>query len=420
MKNSFLFNCKKLYTNNLVRRSRKIFCVNYYSFLKIVIILFLGLGGSNIVNAQWLSTTGTNGLTISCFYGNTNYVLAGTLGSAIYKSIDAGSTWNKLGGGLPYNIYINDMVMFSNKLYAASNGSGIYISSDNGATWATSNTGLSNLYVRSIEVMGTTLYAGTNGGGMFKSTNNGISWAEINTGLTNNKIWSLTSTGSCLFAATYGGGVFKSSNSGISWSAVNNGISSSEPVWIIAANGNNIYAGTTGGLFYTSDYGSSWSNIFSSNVVYSIMFFNNKIIVGSWAYKLYITADHGLNWVLANDGLPSYTSGSMDAFHVIGNNILTATPLSGVWTRQLNEFTKVENNNIELIDFFYNTYNKTIKLNNIPENTSVFIYDISGKLLIYEKVNGSADIIIDRFTKGIYIAKIQNDKEVIVQKFIKE
>jgi photosystem II stability/assembly factor-like uncharacterized protein len=69
-------------------------------------------------------------------------IISGSMDGGIYKSTDGGDTWNKLGGGLPHELFGRSNVAISaskpNRIYAlieAKPGSGLYRSEDAGATW---------------------------------------------------------------------------------------------------------------------------------------------------------------------------------------------------------------------------------------------------------------------------------------------
>ncbi len=73
-------------------------------------------------------------------------------GAGIYKSTDGGDTWNKLGGGLPDQLFGRSNVAISaanpQRVYAlieAKPGSGLYRSEDAGATWTLINSSDSNI-----------------------------------------------------------------------------------------------------------------------------------------------------------------------------------------------------------------------------------------------------------------------------------
>jgi photosystem II stability/assembly factor-like uncharacterized protein len=73
-------------------------------------------------------------------------IISGSTDGGIYKSVDGGDNWTKLGGGLPSQVFGRSNVAISaskpDRIYAlveAKPGSGLYRSEDGGATWALIN-----------------------------------------------------------------------------------------------------------------------------------------------------------------------------------------------------------------------------------------------------------------------------------------
>ena len=55
------------------------------------------------------------------------------------------------------------------------------------------------------------------------------------------------------------------------------------------------------------------------------------------------------------------------------------------------------------------------------KNKQVFIYDTQGKLLLQQTITQQqTELNISQFAKGIYVVKVQNEKEIMQSKFIKE
>ena len=98
-----------------------------------------------------------------------------------------------------------------NKLIAGTAGSGIFLSEDAGLSWKQSNSGLTNQTVNSIAYhpgKQGVIYAGTGGGGVFKSTDGGTSWKQDNEGLTSEKISDVQVSPTGMIYLSTGNGVF--------------------------------------------------------------------------------------------------------------------------------------------------------------------------------------------------------------------
>src|SRR5262249_34290630 len=147
-------------------------------------------------------------------------------------------------------------------IYAGTGAGHVFKSTDAGATW--NDTGLSAAFaVVALAIdpqTPTILYPGTFGDGAFKSTNAGVSWSRINSGLFNQgsdrfiTIFSLAidpQQPSTVYAGSFDNGVFKSTNGGESWVLNDVGLPANSVVHALAINsaGSCLHAGTGGGVY---------------------------------------------------------------------------------------------------------------------------------------------------------------------------
>ena len=124
-------------------------------------------------------------------------------------------------------------------LFAGTWGSGMYKSTDAGAQWMLINDGLDNLFINTVAidpVTPSTIYIGTQTDGVYKSINGGLSWAAARSGLNQDAIvYSIAIDPldpRILYAGTrtpggvppYGGGVYKSVDGAASWQPANSGL----------------------------------------------------------------------------------------------------------------------------------------------------------------------------------------------------
>jgi photosystem II stability/assembly factor-like uncharacterized protein len=215
---------------------------------------------------------------------STNIVYLGSTFGQIYKSTNSGANWTKVfypepgNMGAPHAIVIdpdNNNIVYAGLArdgqgqFSHIDPRGIFKSVDAGSTWDESTSGLTNLDVRALIIDPTntnTLYAGTVGGGVFKTVNGAASWSSSNSGLTNSDIRALaldaTNT-NIIYAGTNGGGVFKSSNGGATWTPVNYGLTnlSISALAVDSSNGNKVFAGPQDSFncfFASIDGGASW------------------------------------------------------------------------------------------------------------------------------------------------------------------
>ena len=112
----------------------------------------------------------------------TDTVYTATL-SGLYKSSDAGQTWNRIAQHLPDQM-ISAMVLdrrTAGVLYVGGR-EGVHRSEDGGSTWKAVNHGLTTLNVRAIAqspIDPSIWYVGTNGSGLYLSRDRGESWSPL-------------------------------------------------------------------------------------------------------------------------------------------------------------------------------------------------------------------------------------------------
>lgn len=138
---------------------------------------------------------------------NSSVVYAGGY-TGVYKSTDAGGTWNPSSTGLTGTVYdIKANAQRADVVFAAT-GNGVFKSTNAGATWT--NTGCSNAYAVLIDPSNPmTVYAGTYSG-VYKSTTGGGGWTSMNTGLQDLYVTSLAIyPNNWLFCGTKGAGMYR-------------------------------------------------------------------------------------------------------------------------------------------------------------------------------------------------------------------
>jgi photosystem II stability/assembly factor-like uncharacterized protein len=152
-----------------------------------------------------------------------NTVFAGTTRGGIFRSTDAGRSWQRVatehgepkrepGNAFPYSVLaiVVDPI-HHDTVYAASSTGGVLKSTDGGTTWGTTNNGLTNPDMFALAVdphKPRTLFASTYGG-VFISTNGAASWHRDNGGLPAGGVGSfaIDPAGRTVYAGTNGDGV---------------------------------------------------------------------------------------------------------------------------------------------------------------------------------------------------------------------
>ncbi len=153
--------------------------------------------------------------------------------AVVYRSVDAGNTWESIGLGLEGRA-LYAISLSTDGLFAATDA-GVYLF--NGTSWQSMSLGKvagGGGIVHSVAVSPSygndrTVYAGTHGDGIIFSTNGGATWNSANNGLDNLDVQAIAltpgfSSSRTMFAATSGGGIFRSTTAGSQWVSFNNGL----------------------------------------------------------------------------------------------------------------------------------------------------------------------------------------------------
>ena len=221
---------------------------------------------------------------------NTDIIIAATNGG-VYRSTDAGNTFTLEQIGSFYGLHIGN----GDTAYATTSGSSpkVYRSVDAGDTWQQLSNGLptsgkSRCELAASNTPGTlyVVYGDSNNGygGVYRSKNGGNSWTQMSS-TPNIMGWSNTGSGSGGQAwydmsiacdpnnenTIYVGGVniWKSTNGGSTWSIVGHWYGAGSTPYVHAdhhdaifrPNTSELYVGTDGGVYKTTNGGASWSDL---------------------------------------------------------------------------------------------------------------------------------------------------------------
>jgi len=267
-------------------------------------------------------------------------------GNGVYKSIDAGTTWNHMG--LEVTEYISRIVVnplnpqfvflgAMGKLFGKNFERGLYRSTDSGVSWEnklfiSDSTGCIDIAINQLQP--DTIFAAmwerirrpdrlSYGGptcGLYRSTDGGETWTELINGLPNNSPnigrigISICATSPNIIYAIYADdvgyfdGVYKSTNNGDSWTRTNDGalgsLFSSYGWWfgnirVDPSNPNNVFVMGLD-VYKTTTGGSSWTySSGSMHVDQHGMYIhpaNPNFIVAGNDGGVYKSTNAGLNW----------------------------------------------------------------------------------------------------------------------------
>lgn len=246
---------------------------------------------------------------------------AGTDGQhGIFKSENGGATWRIANQGLPIGSAATSLAIdpvSTEVVYAAAGGS-VYKTTDGGDNWVAVGGGLPPSFTGQIVIDPTsrlTLYLAADsefyGGGIFKSVDGAATWRGLTNGLPGTRTSGVFVAGTSpptIFAGVYDYGTFRSTDGGMTWTQLvgDMGPLSLFPLAADPKTPTTIYANGGSGIFRSSDGGVHWTPLSLSRPVRSIAVDPNStstIYAGTDSTGVFRTRDAGSNWSAVNQGL---------------------------------------------------------------------------------------------------------------------
>lgn len=226
----------------------------------------------------WNRTTswnpGTGRLTaIAIHPSNEAVIYVGSPGGGLWKSINAGGTWQPLtdNNSLWMSVFaITIDPIDQNTIYAGTSGAGLLKSTNAGATWANAGSGPSGT-IRKILIhpSATNIVFAAATNGIWRSTNAGASWIQVHSG-SKEDIEFKPDNLNIMYAS--GNDVYRSVDNGVTWTAVGSveGITNTGRtlVAVSPANPNYVYAVQASGSLFGRMYKSTDAGLtFTTTVV---------------------------------------------------------------------------------------------------------------------------------------------------------
>lgn len=298
--------------------------------------------------------------------------------NSVYVSYDYGNSWSSISNGVVMEKILCIEIGITGEIIVGTEGSGIFISANNGATWAAFNNGLTNNCIGVLLSKDSTIFCGTRRG--LLRTDNSFSFWDL-TGVTNTTIYALSSFSNWILAGTMEHGIYMSDDNGDNWTPKNTGLDYFSVKAIVHNTAGNIFIASKK-VFFSADTCNSWtdrSNGIPSGVnVISLYTKGNKVIAGTTDGGVFISNNEGLNWNVANTGLPNH---DITAVAFIGDTLFAGTEYGHFFISNDNGSTWNPSN----FYYFYNIPSITIRQNVIyvTSYTSIFKSSDFGNTWIY-------------------------------------
>ena len=333
----------------------------YSSFL----LLFLFTISSQAQDGLTIWTTTTTSVgpvyAMAIDPSNTDIMYTGSATLGVYKTTDAGATWNSASSGLLNTAVLSLAISASNPqvLYAGTNfgaNDGVYKTTDGGVSWTRMVTGIqeSAKGVQAIAVdpaNANTAFIAVFDGitdspvGLYRTTDGGANWAPSTTGLGAIKNFLSLAIDPVNPANVYAGTsfatvtstgpstIYKSTDGGDNWTEINNGLPTDpaeiNPVRTLSISPDNpdiVIAGlfmntVSGGLYVTTDGGGSWTRKWDGAPQDIGVLPRSSIIKPGSPMEFYVGLDN--NSVQTNIGVWGTTDGGTTWAAFNGGTMLT-------------------------------------------------------------------------------------------------
>ncbi len=279
---------------------------------------------------NWMpSNTGLTDPAVAAIWldeGNPNILVVGTLNVGMYRSTDAGSTWQAVSAGFGPT---TALLQIGSSLYAGTS-KGIAVSQDEGATWILAVA--TPAWVQSLSSSGTYIYAGRGDGVVMVQSAPGAAWASSQPLAFNGNDSISADPANALHAIVVEQGyyqnpdVWETQDGGITWQSFN-------PMqWAIQyvafdpsdATGKTVYAGADYQFTGSSDSGLNWNQLTSVGDLRVIVpKFGGApgLTVAGSDQGIFASTDGGNNWNSLNGDLSTSLAYGVD---ISGQSIVLA------------------------------------------------------------------------------------------------
>ncbi len=323
-------------------------------------IMYAGTEGravykSTNAGASWqaanIGMLGTAGRSLA-FNGDGKLLLGTDFGDGIWISADSGRSWTRIDSLATVDPITSFAITNSPlTIYAGAFGTGVHKSTDGGLTWHITDSTTINHFVRPVIADPGNLnvvYAGTNNG-VYKTTNGGSSWASLNAGVPpNTSVRSMAmdpGNSSNLYYGTDSSYLFKSTDGGVSWTNITNAggfLVQDKNIRCISINGlapSTLYAGGDSGRIYKStNSGNNWvllSKLPTDFSVRHILIDPNDaatFFAATFGSGVFLSVDSGGHWSPWNDSLRDLGLYTLASGHNTPLTLLAGSKMNGVFT----------------------------------------------------------------------------------------
>ncbi len=204
--------------------------------------------------ANWSVLKTKDGNKISLLWKNSKSLFAFSgATNGMYRSNDAGQTWDSLSIGLANGSFLvgNDMLCYIGR--TAQFALKLAVSLDNGSTWTLNDASGMPQFAASYAFVSNRILIGGDMNGVTKSDDDGKTWSESNEGMTKGVVGCMLSIDNTVFAGVNDIAVYKSENNGDTWTDVSQGYGTSRAFSQLLFHNGKMFAVLLSGDVYRRD-----------------------------------------------------------------------------------------------------------------------------------------------------------------------
>ncbi len=297
-------------------------------FKKPLVLLVVCFMLTTSANAQWTRTNGPEGIDINILFKQGNTILAGTQVFGVYRSTDAGNSWQRSNAGIE-NSNVSSLVYLNGAFYAGVKGPaaslwGVFKSTDDGLSWTTV-AGMAGKPTRSLTVKDNFIFAGVSYpfGGLFRSSDFGESWFNlVPESITN--VYFIFANLSYLLVSDGAEFIYLSTDNGEKWF-----LQYQYGSYLITMAAVDSTILTARSHVRSTNNGITWSNYIPPADIYSLTSLNGVFYAGT-ANGIYKSTDKGDSWIFSGSGI---SNGTERALLTDGSNLYACVSngLSGLY-----------------------------------------------------------------------------------------
>jgi len=282
--------------------------------------------------------------------------IAGSASGGIWRTTNAGTTWQWLTPDLP-NLATTVLVMAEsnhNVIYAGTGegfgnvdgvqGHGIFKSTDRGITWEflTNTADMEEINRIQVDPANENRVLAASNNGIYRSADGGLNWTKVYTGLVQD-LRTVPGNFNVQYATRNSIGVIKSTNGGQSWTLSNTGINSNGRIEIdispiktdrIFASAQGTLSGSNSDLYLSDDGGATWSlvHLVLSNKTLNYLgdqgWYDNTIACDPYDKDVVYVGGIGLYRVQLTEGSAGTATGSYTMEEINTSSFITLTNFS--------------------------------------------------------------------------------------------